>query len=663
MRHKLIALMIVCMAALGLSVAPAWAQSSGQAQTVKQGALTVQGADADANATQNAVNANVPVVISGGGVSAGSSSANQNAGNAANASAQNTSLTLQAAQATQTGGGSSCYAGCGGGGQYQAVGQAAGTVQSADADADAKQNAVNANVPVTIAGGDVKTGSSSATQKAENEADADAKNGSLTIQAVEATQTGGGSSCKKGCGGSGQYQAVGQAALTAQDAEADADAKQNAVNGNAPVTIAGGDVKTGSSSATQNAENEADADAKNASGTIQLVSAEQTGGGSSCYAGCGGSGQYQAVGQLAVTHQDAKAEADADQNAVNGNAPVAIAGGDVETGDSKAEQDVKNEADADAKNGSLTIQAVEATQTGGGSCKSKCYSPCKYGCGGDGQAQEIGQVALTAQDAKAEADADQNAVNGNAPVAIAGDDVKTGDSKAEQDAKNEADAEAANGSLTIQAVEATQSGGSSCKSKCYDSCKSGCGGSGQSQKVGQLAATFQDAKADADADQNAVNGNAPVAIAGDDVETGDSKAEQDAKNEADAKAENGSLTVQLAGVAQTGGGSCKDRCSDPCRDKYKKPCKDKRDDGCKSGCGSQGQLQKILQLSLTKQKADADADANQNAVNGNAPVAIAGDDVKTGDSKAEQDAENEANAKAKNKSLTAQLAFAWQSLR
>ena len=57
MRHKLIALMIVCMAALGLSVAPAWAQSSGQAQTVKQGALTVQGADADSNATHADVDA------------------------------------------------------------------------------------------------------------------------------------------------------------------------------------------------------------------------------------------------------------------------------------------------------------------------------------------------------------------------------------------------------------------------------------------------------------------------------------------------------------------------------------------------------------------------------------------------------------------------------
>jgi hypothetical protein len=74
-------------------------------------------------------------------------------------------------------------------------------------------------------------------------------------------------------------------------------------------------------------------------------------------------------------------------------------------------------------------------------------------------------------------------------------------------------------------------------------------------------------------------------------------------------------------------------------------------------------LQKVLQLAVTKQKADADADADQNAVNGNAPVAIAGGDVKTGSSTAWQNAENEAEAKAANKSLTAQLAFAWQSLR
>ncbi len=649
MRHKLIALLIACLGTLVLS-APALAQSSGQAQTIKQGALTAQGAEANAEANQNAVNANVPVTIAGGDVKAGSSSATQSAANAANAGAGNTAATAQIVKAVQSGGSSSCYAGCGGSGQYQAVGQAAGTKQNAEANAEANQNAVNANVPVTIAGGDVKAGSSSATQNAENEANAEAGNASLTAQAAGVKQSGGSSSCKKGCGGSGQYQAVGQLAVTAQNADADADAKQNAVNANAPVTIAGGDVYTGSSSADQNAENEANAGAWNESATVQLVSAEQSGGGSSCYAGCGGSGQYQAVGQIAATLQEAEADADAKQNAVNGNAPVAIAGGDVKTGSSSATQNAENEANAGAGNASLTIQATEATQTGG---PSWCYA----GCGGSGQYQEILQAAATAQSADADADADQNAVNGNAPVAIAGGDVYTGSSSADQNAENEANAGAWNESATVQLVSAEQSGGGSW-------CSKGCGGGGQYQAVGQFAATLQEAEADADAKQNAVNGNAPVAIAGDDVYTGSSSATQNAENEANAWAENAGLTFQGAKVKQSGG-SCKTRCGGPCEKGCYSPCKKRCFDGdrCTWGCGSTSQTQKVGQLAGTKQKADADADAKQNAVNGNAPVAIAGDDVYTGSSSADQNAENEANGWATNKSLTIQAALAWQSLR
>ena len=307
MRHKLIALLIACTGALLLS-APAFAQSPGQAQTINPGAFTAQGAQADASAKQNAVNANVPVTIAGGDVKTGSSSATQSAANAADAQAGNSAATIQIVKAAQTGGGSACTKGCGGSGQYQAVGQAAGTKQDADADAKANQNAVNANVPVTIAGGDVETGSSSATQNAENEANAGAGNKSLTIQATKVKQTGGscetrcgpcreaclspytprcpgkrtgmclssGDRCASGCGGASQTQKVGQLAGTKQSADADADATQNAVNGNAPVAIAGGDVKSGSSSADQDAENEANAGATNRSLTLQAALAWQS---------------------------------------------------------------------------------------------------------------------------------------------------------------------------------------------------------------------------------------------------------------------------------------------------------------------------------------------------------------------------------------------------
>jgi hypothetical protein len=83
-------------------------------------------------------------------------------------SANNKGSTDQDATATQTGGSSSRTSGCGGNGQEQNVIQDSQTKQSADADATAKQNVVNANVPVSIAGGDVNGGISSANQTATN---------------------------------------------------------------------------------------------------------------------------------------------------------------------------------------------------------------------------------------------------------------------------------------------------------------------------------------------------------------------------------------------------------------------------------------------------------------------------------------------------------------
>src|SRR5207244_537389 len=259
--------------------------------------------------------ANVPVSIAGGNVSGGSSSATQNANNAATADASNTSKTDQTATGTQTGGSSSCLSGCGGAGQAQTIDQAAVTKQDPSADAQAKQNAVNANVPVSIAGNDVVGGSSSATQTADNNANADASNKSKTDQTANATQTGGSSSCASGCGGNGQEQNVIQASDTKQNADAAAQAKQNAVNANAPVGIAGGDVIGGSSSATQTAGNNANADANNYSKTNQDAKAAQTGGSSNCWSGCGGNGQEQNVIQFGLTKQNADADAKAKQNA------------------------------------------------------------------------------------------------------------------------------------------------------------------------------------------------------------------------------------------------------------------------------------------------------------------------------------------------------------
>ncbi|HET9213845.1 MAG TPA: hypothetical protein VFN93_03755, partial [Gaiellaceae bacterium] len=84
-------------------------------------------------------------------------------------------------------------------------------------------------------------------------------------------------SCSLGCGGAGQFQAVGQNALTFQNAKADADAKQNAVNANVPVTIAGGSVFGGSSSANQTASNAAGSLSFNLAKTLQQAFATQVG--------------------------------------------------------------------------------------------------------------------------------------------------------------------------------------------------------------------------------------------------------------------------------------------------------------------------------------------------------------------------------------------------
>src|SRR5256714_1969515 len=401
---------------------------AGQSQTIDQAAATKQDADANSKADQNAVNANVPVSIAGGNVSGGSSSATQNANNAATADASNTSKTDQNATGTQTGGSSSCLSGCGGAGQAQNIDQSALTKQNADADAKAKQNAVNANVPVSIAGGNVSGGSSSADQTATNSADASANNDSKTNQAADATQTGGSSSCLSGCGGNGQEQNVVQDSKTKQDSSADAQAKQNAVNANVPVSIAGSDVVGGSSSATQTADNNANADASNRSKTDQTANATQTGGSSSCVSGCGGNGQEQSVIQASDTKQNADADAKAKQNAVNANVPVSIAGGDVVGGSSSATQTADNNAVADASNKSKTDQTANATQTGG---DSKCWS----GCGGNGQEQNVVQASETKQNANADALGKHNAVNANTPVSIAGGDVIGGSSPANQTAR------------------------------------------------------------------------------------------------------------------------------------------------------------------------------------------------------------------------------------
>jgi hypothetical protein len=100
---------------------------------------------------------------------------------------------------------------------------------------------VNANVPVSIAGGKVYGGNSSATQNLDNKAKSKATNDATTNQGAKQNQESS-SKCDWGCGGSGQFQKLDQNANTEQKAKSEANAYQNGVNANVPVSIGGGDV-------------------------------------------------------------------------------------------------------------------------------------------------------------------------------------------------------------------------------------------------------------------------------------------------------------------------------------------------------------------------------------------------------------------------------------
>src|SRR5207253_9663887 len=100
---------------------------------------------------------------------------------------------------------------------------------------------------------------------------------------------------------------------------------QNAVNANVPVSIAGGNVSSGPSSATQTATSNAYTDVSNKAKTDQDQGLEQNIGGKDCgcdkkghddglSAGSGGAGGFQAGLQNAETNQWAAGAAFSNQN-------------------------------------------------------------------------------------------------------------------------------------------------------------------------------------------------------------------------------------------------------------------------------------------------------------------------------------------------------------
>jgi hypothetical protein len=88
--------------------------------------------------------------------------------------------------------------------------------------------------------------------------------------------------------------------------------------------VAGADPSSGSSSATQDARNKADADARNKSKTEQDAKPTQTAKDSWCWSGCGAKGQEQNVTQIGKTRQHGDSNAKAKQKALNADTPVDV---------------------------------------------------------------------------------------------------------------------------------------------------------------------------------------------------------------------------------------------------------------------------------------------------------------------------------------------------
>ena len=547
-------LLSVAVALVALWVAPsAFADGSpGGFQAGAQNASTNQGAFGAAASYQNAVNANVPVSIAGGNIYSGPSSANQNASSSANTDVSNHAKTDQNQRLGQNIGGSSCLAGCGGAGGFQAGIQNAQTNQLAAGAAKSDQNAVNANVPVSVAGGNVNSGPSSASQTANSSANTDVSNKAKTDQDQSLNQNIGGGSCLAGCGGAGGFQVGAQNAETNQAALGAAESKQNAVNANVPVSIAGGNVYSGPSSATQNATSNANTDVSNHAKTDQDQRQSQNIGGGSCKLGCGGAGGFQAGIQNAETNQLAIGLSKSDQNAVNANVPVSVAGGDVKSGPSSASQTANSSANTDVSNKAKTDQNQGLCQNIGSSSASRgcggkeiirgedsrdAKAGCAAGCGGAGGFQLGVQNAKTNQGALGLAVSKQNAVNGNTPVSVAGKNVSSGPSSATQNATSNASTDVSNHAKTDQRQGLSQNIGGS-------GCYAGCGGPGGFQLGIQNAETNQGALGLAFSDQNAVNTNAPHSIAGGNIYDGSSSASQMATSGANTDVSNGAKTDQ-----------------------------------------------------------------------------------------------------------------------
>ena len=400
MKRHLIALLGALAVLLVIGSGVAQAQS---VQGVEQIAGTGQSASSSASSTQtNPSNSNIDVRIFSPG---NNGSVSQSNNSAAVSGAVNKASTQQAV--TQAGSGAG----------EQAAGQIALTGQKADSKATSEQyKPSNSNISVRIH----SPGDNGKVEQSNNSlAGSLAANKAETDQKVDQKQDGCGCPTgKKDHGSSGAgVQAVGQKAITLQDAKSEATSKQyEPSNSNIGVRIHSPG-KNGSVEQSNNSE--ALSFAGNLASTTQTANQSQSGG-----CDCPGD-RVQAVGQFALTGQKADSDATSIQKgAKNLNAPVRIFSyGD----DGDVEQSNNSAALSGAINAAETTQSVDQSQHGCGCPAPKSPAPKKdggydgrdgYGGGhGGARVQAVGQIALTGQKADSDATSAQLwASNTNAPV-------------------------------------------------------------------------------------------------------------------------------------------------------------------------------------------------------------------------------------------------------
>src|SRR5919109_1909016 len=375
---------------------------------------------------------------------------------------------------------------------------------------------------------------------------------------------------------------------TDQDATPNAEPTQ--FNVNTPIAI----LSPGANSGDVNQSNTADtsATAVNGNTTDQSVTQDQDGATSGGCGSCGDGSVSQDQSGENSNHTDQDAEANAETNQYNVNAPISILSPGANgsscdpCGGSGGDVNQSNDADTSAwaGNSNETTQTVDQSQDGtvAGSGFCGCEAPSIE------QSQTGTNDNSTDQDATANAETTQ--VNVNAPVAILSPGANSGD--VTQSNQADTNATAYNGNTTDQSVGQVQHAavrGDGC-----GTCNAGGGSISQDQSGENTNDTDQDATANASTEQK--NWNTPIAILSPGANSGDVNQSNDATT-----------------TAWAGNSNETDQSIDQAQDAVLVGC------GCFGG-GSISQAQDATNDNRTDQDAAANATTEQKNVN--APIAI-----------------------------------------